>query len=60
MSLRTPKLRQTWSLSRLLLVPGRGYTLALVGVVPAGEGLLRYYPTTDGAVAAWDYVAETD
>jgi len=42
------------------LKPGRGYTFALVSVVPAGEGLLRYYPTTEGAVAAWDYVAETD
>ena len=42
------------------LEPGHGYTLVLVGVVPAGEGLLRYYPTTEGAVAAWDYVAETD
>ncbi len=42
------------------LVPGHGYTLALVGTVPAGEGLLRYYPTAAGAVVAWDYVAETD
>lgn len=42
------------------LEPGHRYTLALVSVVPAGEGLLRYYPTTEGAVAAWDYVAETD
>jgi hypothetical protein len=42
------------------LRPGHHYTLALVGIVPAGEGLLRYYPTTAGAVAAWDYVAETD
>jgi len=42
------------------LEPGRDYTLALVGVLPAGEGLLRYYPSTRGAVAAWDFVAETD
>ena len=42
------------------LEPGRAYTLSLVGVLPAGEGLLRYYPTTQGAVAAWDFVAETD
>ena len=42
------------------LAPGRTYTLSLVGVLPAGEGLLRYYPTTEGAVAAWDFVAETD
>ncbi len=42
------------------LEPGHDYTLSLVGVVPAGEGLLRYDPTTEGAVAAWDYVAETD
>jgi hypothetical protein len=42
------------------LEPGHRYTLALVGVVPAGEGLLRYYPSTAGAVVAWDYVAETD
>lgn len=40
--------------------PGRTSTLSLVGVLPAGEGLLRYYPTTQGAVAAWDFVAETD
>lgn len=42
------------------LEPGHRYRLAVVGVVPAGEGLLRYSPTTAGAVAAWDYVAETD
>lgn len=42
------------------LQPGQTYTLSLVAVLPAGEGLLRYYPTTKGAVAAWDFVAETD
>ena len=42
------------------LEPGHTYALALVGTLPAGEGLLRYYPSRDGAVAAWDYVAETD
>lgn len=42
------------------LAPGHHYTLKVLGILPAGEGLLRYYPTTDGAVAAWDYVAETD
>jgi hypothetical protein len=42
------------------LQPGHTYTLSLVGVLPTGEGLLRYYPTTEGAVAAWDFVAETD
>ncbi len=42
------------------LEPGHHYTLKVVGILPAGEGLLRYYPTTEGAVAAWDYVAETD
>lgn len=42
------------------LEPGHDYTLTLVGIVPTGEGLLRYYPTPEGAVAAWDYVAETD
>ena len=42
------------------LEPGHRYRLAVVGTVPAGEGLLRYYPSTKGAVAAWDYVAETD
>lgn len=42
------------------LEPGHAYTLSLVGVLPAGEGLLRFYPTTRGAVAAWDFVVETD
>ena len=42
------------------LEPGHTYTLSLVAVLPAGEGLLRYYPTTRGAVAAWDFTAETD
>ena len=42
------------------LEPGHTYTLSLDAVLPAGEGLLRYYPSTQGAVAAWDFVAETD
>lgn len=40
--------------------PGERVELRLVGSVPAGEGLLRFYPAGSHAAAAWDYVTETD
>lgn len=43
------------------LAPGKTATVKVTGVLPAGEGLLRFYPVAKkDAVAAWDYVAETD
>jgi hypothetical protein len=40
--------------------PHRTVTLKLAATLPSGEGLVRYHPTAEVVVAAWDYVAETD
>lgn len=43
------------------LPAGATASLTLTVTLPSGEGLLRYYPVPrQAAMAAWDYVAETD
>jgi hypothetical protein len=42
------------------VVPGQATTFTLSATLPSGEGLIRYHPAGERAVAAWDYVAETD
>jgi hypothetical protein len=37
--------------------PHQTVTLKLSATLPSGEGLIRYHPTADAVVAAWDYVA---
>lgn len=42
------------------LRPGASTVLRMRVTVPDGEGMLRFFPSGHQAVAAWDYVAETD
>lgn len=43
------------------VAPGATATVQVGATLPSGEGLLRYYPVPkQGAIGAWDYVAETD
>jgi len=42
------------------VAPQEAVKFKLVATLPSGEGLIRYHPTADVVVAAWDYVAETD
>lgn len=43
------------------LAPGATATVTVSATLPSGEGLLRFHPVPKrAAIAAWDYVAETD
>ena len=42
------------------IAPGQRVTFALRGVMPTGEGLMRWAPNAGATVASWDFEVEND